>query len=141
MNYVFQSLNRPRVNQTKFTNKGNQSFETRKCMDKSRVDHFCPGCFTVGKELKTSIVFRHSLSMCPRTKTVARFLQTDLESDNRDYSEEEDSDGMEENGNKSQIRTNSEMNSFQISPTHIPKTEIESASLSVVARSSNHKSF
>ena len=68
-------------------------------MDKSRVDHFCPGCCAVGKELKTSIDFKHRPSMCPRTKPVARFHQTDLESDDRDHSEDDDSDGMEENRN------------------------------------------
>ena len=40
---------------------------------------FCPGCFSISKELKISIDFKHRPSMCPRSVAVARYMQADVE--------------------------------------------------------------
>ena len=47
-------------------------------------DLFCPGCFSVSKELKAAIDFKHKPSMCPRSVAVARYLQADEEENNEE---------------------------------------------------------
>ena len=54
-------------------------------------DLFCPGCFSVSKELKVSIDFKHRPSMCPRSVYVARYMQADEEDVN--FEEDENSTG------------------------------------------------
>ena len=61
-------------------------------------DLFCPGCFSISKELKVSIDFKHRPSMCPRSHAVARILQADTEENSEDN---EDTVDFEDDGKKS----------------------------------------
>ena len=49
---------------------------------------FCPGCFSLNKELKTQINFKHSPSSCLRSSAVARFLQASPRSEEDEEQED-----------------------------------------------------
>ena len=99
VSYVTHELAQPKVNQTYFSNKRKPPFQTKKRPINTQDDLFCPGCFATGKELKTSIDFKHKPSMCPRTKAVSRFLQTDIISDEGSQSDEDTFDETDKDGN------------------------------------------
>ena len=51
---------------------------------------FCPGCFYLSQQLKSSIHFRHSPGDCPRKSVVVKMLQTEDQDHFEKESEEED---------------------------------------------------
>ena len=64
-----------------------------------RFDFFCPGCFTVGKELKVAIDFKHKPDMCPRIHAVPRYMQVDTFSETEGESNEDKEDAEIHDGN------------------------------------------
>ena len=59
-------------------------------------EHFCAGCFSLGKELNTFISFKHKPSECTRQEAVARLLQFDEEN----YPSENDVDFNDDGKNE-----------------------------------------
>ena len=68
-----------------------------------RSDFFCPGCFTVGKELKVAIDFKHKPEMCPRLHAVSRYMQADMESEMDDDSNDDAMEVKSQGGNSINI--------------------------------------
>ena len=80
---LVQTMEDKAIVQRMQTNKNVYNSNLRKQLEKNngKRNLFCPGCYSVGKELKTAIDFKHKPSMCPRSKAVLRFLQAEDVSD------------------------------------------------------------
>ena len=82
-------------------------------------DLFCPGCFSISKELKASIDFKHRPSMCPRSVAVARYMQADAE-ENTDEDENLEDFGKKPNENESILKITELQNKSNVSSIPAP---------------------
>ena len=67
-------------------------------------EHFCAGCFSLGKELNTFISFKHKPSECTRQEAVARLLLFDEENPSENDIDFNDDGKNEFNENESKFK-------------------------------------
>ena len=102
---------------------GRKEYRGRGSSNYSRQnDLFCPGCFSISKELKATIDFKHKPAMCPRSVAVARYMQADQEetADEDENNVNFEDDGKEPNEKENILKVTELQNKPDVS--RIPAT-------------------
>ena len=102
---------------------GRKEYRGRGISNYSRQnDLFCPGCFSISKELKATIDFKHKPAMCPRSVAVARYMQADQEetADEDENNVNFEDDGKEPNDKENILKVTELQNKSNVS--RIPAT-------------------
>ena len=102
---------------------GRKEYRGRGISNYSRQnDLFCPGCFSISKELKATIDFKHKPAMCPRSVAVARYMQADQEetADEDENNVNFEDDGKEPNDKENILKVTELQNETNVS--RIPAT-------------------